>query len=379
MISETLSFRFHDWRRGPQPLHGADLAIYFGDRSAIDDGVAAFALARIFPGAHIIGCSTGGQIEAGQVALDGATALALKFEDTRVRSASVDIEHSGQSEACGERLADALAAPDLAAVFVLSDGLKVNGSRLAQGLSRRLGPSVKLTGGLAGDGASFLETSVGVDDRPRAGRIGAVGFYGERIRVGAGSAGGWDIFGPRRHITASRDNVLLELDGEPALDLYERYLGEEAAELPGSGLYFPLRIADPDRPERRLARTILAIDREARSLTFAGDMPEGWTAQLMRGFHERLVAGAADAARMAAASADEGVGERAAILVSCIGRRLLLGQSAQDEVQAAGEALGEATRCVGFYSYGELAPQAGAAGCELHNQTMTITTLAEAA
>ena len=379
MISESLAYSSSGWRRGAEPLPSADLAIYFGERSAIENGEAAADLARLFPGAHTIGCSTGGQIAGDEVALDGVAALALKFDSTRVGAASVDVAGADQSEDCGEQLAQMLDAPDLAAVFVLSDGLKVNGSRLAQGLSRRLGPKVSLSGGLAGDDAYFVTTCVGVDDAPRCGRIGAIGFYGSRIRVGSGSAGGWDIFGPRRHITASDGNVLKELDGEPALDLYERYLGEEAEDLPGSALYFPLRIADPAQPERRLVRTVLGIDREARSVTFAGDMPQGWTAQLMRGMQDRLVAGAAEAARLAALSQSGALGDRVAILISCIGRRLLLGQSTVDEVQAATEILGGSTRCVGFYSYGELAPQAGASGCELHNQTMTITTFAEAA
>jgi hypothetical protein len=132
-------------------------------------------------------------------------------------------------------------------------------------------------------------------------------------------------------MTRSRGNVLFEFDGGPALDLYERYLGEEEARgLPGSGLLFPLRIFDPERPDHDIVRTILAVDHQARSMTFAGDVPEGWTAQLMRGNFDRLAAGAAMAARQAAAqcrgengSGENRSGDQVAILVSCIGRRLL--------------------------------------------------------
>jgi hypothetical protein len=273
-----------------------------------------------------------------------------------------------------------LAAPDLAGIFVLSDGLNVNGSELVAGITGAVGKGVSVTGGLAGDGADFRETLVGADCAPCKHVVGAVGFYGPAIRIGHGSAGGWDEFGPRRQITRSRGNVLFEFDDEPALDLYERYLGEEEAQgLPGSGLLFPLRIFDPERPDHDIVRTILAVDREARSMTFAGDVPEGWTAQLMRGNFDRLAAGAALAARQAVDGVGENrSGDQVAILVSCIGRRLLMGQHTADELEAARAEFGPRISQLGFYSYGEISPHRVSGVCELHNQTMTVTTIAEA-
>jgi hypothetical protein len=266
-------------------------------------------------------------------------------------------------------------------VFVLSDGLNVNGSELVAGITQVIGPQISLTGGLAGDGADFKETLVGGDCAPRARVVAGIGFYGSAIRVGHGSAGGWDLFGPRRQVTRSAGNVLFELDGEPALDLYERYLGpEESKGLPGSALLFPIQVYELARPDSAVVRTVLAVDRDARSMTFAGDLPQGWTAQLMRGNFDRLAAGAADAARQARTglkAKDED--ERFSILVSCIGRRLLMGQRTTDETEAAGAELGPNTPRLGFYSYGEISPHAKSGMCELHNQTMTVTTLAEVA
>jgi hypothetical protein len=227
----------------------------------------------------------------------------------------------------------------------------------------------------------FEQTLVGADCAPQPGCVAAVGFYGSAIRIGHGSAGGWDEFGPRRRITRSSGNVLYELDGEPALDLYERYLGEEDARgLPSTALLFPLLIRDPEQPDQDVVRTILAIDREARSMTFAGDVPEGWVAQLMRGNFDRLAAGAAEAARQARNGLGEhGDREGLAVLVSCIGRRLLMNQRIMDEVEAAGAELGSKFPRVGFYSYGEISPHGQAGVCQLHNQTMTVTALTEAA
>lgn len=358
----------------------ATLVFYFGPRRVLqEDGAWLKSLRSSFQSACLIGCTTGGQIKGDEIADDEIAALALSFDATGLRLAHETIADAAASRRCGGALGRSLAAPDLAGIFVLSDGLHVNGSALVAGIAEAVGTRVPVTGGLAGDGPDFRETLVGADDAPRSHVVAAVGFYGSALRIGHGSGGGWGPFGPRRRVTRSAGNVLYELDGEPALDLYERYLGDEAASLPSSGLLFPLRIYDPNRPDHDLVRTILAIDRDARSMTFAGDVPEGWVAQLMRGHFERLAMGAADAAVQARPRPAENSGDEAAILVSCIGRRLLMGQHSVDEVEAAGAELGPRTKRIGFYSYGEISPHPVSGMCQLHNQTMTITTFRETA
>jgi hypothetical protein len=367
------------WRAAEPEFIDANLVLYFGLRSSLADGARYAELKNIFGSAHVVGCSTGGQIRNNDVN-DDIAAIALRFERTRLGLAC-EAAAPGSSRACGEAVGHKLKAKDLAGIFVLSDGLNVNGSELVAGISSVVGPRIPLTGGLAGDSALFEETLVGADDMPRSGRVAAIGFYGGAVRIGHGSAGGWDEFGPRRKITRSSGNVLYELDGEPALDLYERYLGEEDARgLPGTALLFPLLIRDPAEPDQDVVRTVLAIDRQTRSMTFAGDMPEGWVAQLMRGSFDRLAAGAAEAARQARS----GLGEHSdrsgvALMVSCIGRRLLMDQHILDEVEAAGAELGAKIPRVGFYSYGEISPHGLAGVCQLHNQTMTVTAITEAA
>jgi hypothetical protein len=330
------------WAVAPGERTHADLVFFFGSRQALACGARYRELRAMYPDAHILGCSTGGQIRNQDVSDDEIAAAAIRFDATPLRVACEPAPAPERSRACGEAIGRALAAPSLVGIFVLSDGLNVNGSELVAGIIGAVGKQVSVTGGLAGDG---------------------------------------DEFGPRRQITRSRGNVLFEFDGEPALDLYERYLGEdEARGLPGSGLLFPLRIFDPERPDHDIVRTILAVDHQARSMTFAGDVPEGWTAQLMRGNFDRLAAGAAMAARQAA----DGVGpgrtgsDQVAILVSCIGRRLLMGQHTADELEAASAEFGPHIPQLGFYSYGEISPHRVSGVCELHNQTMTVTTIAEA-
>jgi hypothetical protein len=160
--------------------------------------------------------------------------------------------------------------------------------------------------------------------------------------------------------------------------LYERYIGEDVGGGTGSGVVYPLLISPPDRPERAAVRAILGMDRPSGAMTFAGDMPEGWMARLMRGTLDRLVLGAADAARQVSGGLPENaLGDRLALMVTCTGRLLLMGQRAVDEVAFARDELGPSVSCLGFYSYGEIAPAESSLGCELHNQTMTIVALAE--
>ena len=352
----------------------ADLLLAFGGTGAITDKSLWSDLATRHPGAIVLGCSTGGEIHGSDVLDESLSVTTLSFERTGLKSAQAGVDNASGSYDAGRRIGDMLAANDLRTIFVLSDGTRVNGSELIRGMRARTGNDVVITGGLAGDGPRFGTTYVGLNDTPAPGRIAAVGFYGDAIAVGHGSAGGWDVFGPERRITRSSGNVLYELDGKPALDLYKRYLGEDAKRLPGSALLFPLKVFPSNRPDEALTRTIVGVDEDARALIFAGDMPEGHYAQLMRGNFDRLVEGAADAAYQAALPEP---GDRVAVLVSCIGRKLLLGQRICEEVEAVQDVFGDSTALTGFYSYGEVSPHAATNCAELHNQTMTITVFGE--
>jgi hypothetical protein len=383
---QTVSVHWREdtgWRAGGVSGFKADLVLYFGGRETLAHADRHHELKALYPQAILLGCSTGGQIEGDDIDDSGLSGLAVSFARTRLAIARTDGCAGTNCQASGAALAEELAAratvgEPLAGIFVLSDGLLVNGSQLVRGMLDIVGRDLPIMGGLAGDGADFTQTLVAADAVPQPGVIAALGFYGDSIRIGHGSAGGWDVFGPRRRVTRSEGNVLLELDGEPALDLYKRYLGEEAAGLPGTALLFPLLLSDPARPDHEVVRTILAVDHDARSLTFAGDVPQGWSAQLMRGNFDRLSEGAAEAARAARNPFADG-SDSLAVMISCIGRRLLMGQRITEELEAALGELPQGIPTIGFYSYGEISPHKASGFCELHNQTMTVMTLSEAA
>lgn len=362
----------------PRDMDGADtLALAFTTLPAPTAALLLRELREALPEACVLGCSTSGEIHDGGVHDEGLTLTLTRFQHTRLQRAAAPLEGPDASVQAGERLAQALNAPDLVAVFVLSDGLQTNGTALARGLRAHLHPQVVVTGGLAGDGDRFAHAWVVQDDAPQTGWATAVGLYGRRVRVSHGCDGGWTDFGPERRVTRARENVLYELDGQPALALYKRYLGERAAGLPGAALLFPLAIRRAGHGHGEpLVRTILGIDEATQSMTFAGDVPEGSIARLMRASTERLL----DSAGLAGQQAGRDLpadAQALALSVSCVGRRLVLGERTDDEVEMVQGALPAGTAHAGFYAYGEIAPSLAGGAADLHNQTMTVTVFCE--
>lgn len=357
----------------------ADLLLVFGARMLLEDEALFPALRQACPAALITGCSTAGEIFGTEVHDDSIVITAVCFAATRVHLVCSTLTETAQSRLAGANLSDQLLGERnhlaLRHVLVLSDGLQVNGSELVQGLRDCLPQGVNTTGGLAGDGAVFGSTVVMTNAPARTGVIAAIGFYSERLHVGYGSVGGWDTFGPERHITRAEGNVLFELDGESALGLYKTYLGAQAANLPSSALLFPLALYLP-HASTYVVRTVLGVDEATQSLTFAGDMPQGSHVQLMKSNLNRLVDGAIEAAGDNLAQLGTHLPELA-ILISCVGRKLVLKQRTEEETEGVADLLGAQATLAGFYSYGEIAPHSAFTRCELHNQTMTVTTFSE--
>lgn len=359
------------WPQVPSEVAQAHLVLVFAEAGYFQSAACYDDLRARFPVARIVGCSSSGSVMGAEITDGDVVATAVRLDRSRVRVATVDLSAEVDAAAAGGRLMAELTEPDLRHVFVLSDGLLVNGSALTDGLNRTGVPG---TGGLAGDGSRFAKTWVMADGPATSGRIAAIGFYGD-ITVGAGCFAGWVEFGAERVVTRSVGNVVYEIDDQPALQLYKKYLGEFAAQLPASGLRFPLSVR-PRGDGAPLIRTLLAVDEAAQSLTFAGDVPQGQLCKLMRTDLESLIASAGMAAQ--AARTDRGPDVPGlCLIVSCVGRRLVMGQLTEEELDIVRDTLGAGTHITGFYSYGELAPAGHAPSCSLHNQTMTMTTLYE--
>jgi hypothetical protein len=360
---------------GEKELKNAQLVLAFGQRKVISEATQFDQIKKRYPKADIVLCSTAGEIIGTEVSDDSISVTAVAFKKTTVVCKEVSIKKIEQSYESGKKLASLLPQKGLTHALLFSDGISVNGTDVSNGVMAALPESVSVTGGLVGDGPDFKKTVLGLNEIPSSGKIVIVGLYGKNLKVGYGSLGGWDAFGPNRVITKSQGSTLFELDDKPALSLYKKYLGDQAKELPSSGLLFPLCLEI--NKNTSVVRTLLSVNEKEESMTFAGTMPEGVETKLMKANFERLVDGATQAAHMSLGKTKKNKCQLA-ILVSCIGRKLVLKERIEEEVEAVQSIIGEQTPMCGFYSYGEICPTSPTQNqCQLHNQTMTVTVFRE--
>jgi hypothetical protein len=353
-----------------------NFVLLFGTYAHFESTGLAVKVSHMFPEALVIGCSTAGEISNDGVSDDTMVVTGCRFDHPDFKPVWAEFSDMEHTIDAGRGLANKLEHKNLSAVFLLGRGLDINGSALIEGLREVLGSKVTITGGLAGDGGRFQKTYTLLNGTVSSSRIVGFGIYGDSVKVAFGSMGGWEPFGPVRRVTKAKQNILFELDGEPALDIYKKYLGDKAKELPASGLLYPFAILKDNQDTSGIIRTILAVDENERSLTFAGDIPVNGLVRLMHASNQSLVKGAKDAAVATYKSVENQDEEGFGVLISCVGRKLIMGNEIEDELDAVRDTFGEST-IAGFYSYGEICAQTGFSECKLHNQTMTITYFSE--
>lgn len=354
----------------------AQLILIFGAVPALKDGSLLSHLRKVYPSAIFFGCSSAGEISGCRVFDDSLVAVAIRFEHTTLDYTSVKISDFKSGYDVGSHLANSFDKKGLKHVIVFSDALNINGSKLVDGIVDNLPENISLTGGMAGDPGELKETYVIHNDKIKSGIVSALGLYSDRLKIGYGSRGGWDPFGPYRLITRSKGNVVYEMDGKPALDLYKKYLGDHAKGLPATALFFPISLKDTPSSESGVVRAVLSVDEKNRSLSFAGEVPEGHYAQLTRANYDHMIDGAIEAAEIALDAAGAKKIDLV-ILVSCYARKMVMRQRTEEELEGVLGVFGDETTIVGFYSLGEISPFQPGMRSALHNQTMTITTIQE--
>lgn len=373
-INQAKRLKGGSWEFSENQLLKEPLVLIFGDRFLLESEDLLNEVRELYPEGHLIFGSTSGEIMETNVYEESITLTAIEFEKTNFTIVNENVSDHENIEKMGLAISNQFENEKLNHMFIVSDGSFVNGSDLIEGLESAKGFNASITGGLCGDGARFEKTLASYNENPKQGEVVAIGFYGKDLEVSYANFGGWTPFGPERTITKSEGNVLFEIDGKPALDLYKRYLGEKADELPQAALLYPLTVQQDDESEP-LVRTILNIDEEENSMILAGDVPMNSKVQLMISTVDDIAKGAFNAAKLA--MRDRKSKPELAILVSCVGRKLVLDQRTEDEIEEVAEIVGDQAKIAGFYSYGEMAPFAGKNECQLHNQTMTLTLLSE--
>lgn len=353
------------------------IVFFFAAPDLLHDPAFVEALTAQAKGLTMIGCSTAGELTEHGIASGSFSLLAIAFGQTEVRVAHQAVASSHDTHFAAEALAEQLKGPKLKAVIVFGPGTEINGSAIVNGLRTALGPGVIISGGLAADEARFKMTATLCDEAVSSRDLVAVGFYGDHVSVSCGSEGGWRPFGPARKVTKAVDNILYELDNKPALQLYKLYLGDKARQLPASGLSYPFAVLRPDRTTSGVIRSALNIDDADESIILAGNIDEGARVCLMHADTAALTQGAAQAAAEALRTHD-GVEEGGcALVVSCVGRKVVLGIDVDDEIEAVVDSFLPGIPVAGYYAYGEISTNSETGRTEMHNQTMTITYITE--
>ena len=373
---KLVKFKDKDWKYlTPEKKLKAPLVLVFGDRILLEKPNIFNDIKTMFPNGHIVFGSTSGDITAETVEENSITITAIEFEKSRFIIKTSNILNSeSNSYKTGYNLIKQLPDEGLKFVFVLSEGSFINGSQLTKGMNDATNNNVLITGGLCADAARFEKTIAAYNENPKQGEIVAIGFYGDTLEATFSIHGGWTPFGPERIVTKSSANILYELDNQPALDLYKKYLGEKSKELPGAALLYPLNVKS-NNEEQSIVRSILNIDEDSNAMILAGDIPENSKVQLMMTNVDNIANASERAAKQALELRKNK--PQLALLVSCIGRKLVLDQRVEEEIEEVVEVVGNQTTISGFYSYGEIAPFHGENTCQLHNQTMTITLISE--
>lgn len=352
----------------------ANLVLAFGERTFLESSSPYKKLRALYPNAQIVICSTSGQISNTNLVENSLVATSIQFEKSTIKVTEIDILLNSDIKELGNKIKEDLLSDDLKSILIISEGSFINGTELINELIFQTKESVPIFGGLAGDEYYFEKTVVGLNRDASPGKIVAIGFYGDALHFGFGSEGGWSDFGPEREVTHSDKNVLYKIGDRFALDLYKEYLGKYADELPGSSLYFPLSMKE-NKDSEPVVRTILSIDEEKKSMTFAGNIPNGSKVRLMKGNIDKLIDASYNAAEEIYSKQIKN--PELVLLVSCVGRKIVLGNRIEEEIEAVKEIFGDKMLVCGFYSYGEISPTLNKVACELHNQTMTLTTISE--
>ncbi len=337
----------------------------------------------------LVGCSTAGEIITSGPSKKSVVVMAIAAKGINFHlGVGKDIKKSAISagKELGKSLTQLTSNGKLA--LMLPDGLAGNGADIVRGLQDVLGDQFLIAGGAAGDDFLFKETYQYYNDTVMSDSVIGVMIDGD-VHFGIGVRHGWKPIGVSKKVTKSDGAVLYELDGKPAVHIYEEYFGKKAEELKVEPLArlaitYPLGLRIPNSDEYLIRDPITVGDKG--EITCAAEVREGSEINLMMGSKENAIAAAREAAEQCVlgVQARGGTSVTTAIIFNCIARDKVLAQNAKDEISAIKEVLGEQTEFIGFYTYGEQAPIAGqtiseekSCHAEFCNETVVIVGFGE--
>ncbi len=254
------------------------------------------------------------------------------------------------------------------AFMVVVSGIKRDGEQVVHGLLGEFPDQVPLFGGLAGDDAKFKETFAFTNSHVTSDGAIVCVFDNDRVAMEGLATSGWVGLGAPKTVTSSEGNVVFSIDGEPALDIYKKYLDIRDVDLPGIGMEYPLQVMRDDGTH--VLRAVVGVDFERRALVFAGAVPQNARVRFSSSPGFETV----DHARRDFETFAQAGGPPPDLLVffSCIARHAALGPMVEDEIRAA-QRIWNAPG-LGFFTYGEIGKNL-VGRCDFYNETCALVLL----
>ena len=321
-------------------------------------------LVRLLPNACIIGTTTSGEIIEGKAKMHTTVLAFSLFEHTKIRTYASKIYKSSEETANAliSQFCTVEEKPRVAISFV--DGLHINGEAFIDTLGK-YHESLIIAGGLSGDNANFQQTVVFTEKEILPSGAVVALLYNEHLQVATKASFGWESVGKSMMVTRAEGNIIYEIDGECAVDIYGKYLGEDIARnLPQIGVEFPLIVK---KHGMEIPRAPLSKSSDG-SLVFAGSIHTGDKVTFGYGNLQAILQYGQSVYE------DHQVQKSESIFVySCMARLQLLGENVNDELLP----LQSICNVTGFFTYGEFYVESVNHKCELLNETMTILALSE--
>ncbi len=334
-------------------------------------------------GAPIVGGSAAGEITSWATVYDAVSVMAVSADKIKF-TVGCGTGVSKDSFKAGAMAAESVIKnnqgkkPKL--FIMIPDGMTGNGEAIVEGVKSVLGRDFPIIGGSTGDDYLFKKTYEYCGDKIMTDAVVGVGLSG-KFSFGFGIRHGWEPVGLPLKVTKVNGVKLQEVDGKPALKIYQEYFGKRASELIEEPLArmaytYPLGLTVQGSDELLIRDPVRA--NKKGEITMAAAIPQGTTIRLMLGDRESAIRAAKQAAKIAKAQL-QGRPARLILMFNCMARNKLLGVRCNEENQTVQKTIGADVPMLGFYTYGEQGPLLGKQGTPtyFHNETMTLLVIGE--
>lgn len=316
--------------------------------------------ANHFPLASLIGVTTDGEIKDGYVSTNKTVISFTIFETTHLKT-YISNAFETYYEA-GKNLALDLIEDETKVIIAFIDGLSGNGESFLNGIDA-INKNTIISGGLAGDNATFTKTYVFTKEEIFTEGVVGVALNSSSLNVFTDYSFSWQAIGKTLKITNAKKNRVYTIDDRTAVDTYNYYLGNDiGSKLPKVGIEFPLII---ERDGVKIARAVIAKENDG-SLIFAGNLKNSDKVRFGYGDADIILAETQKHIDML-----DNVPVESIFIYSCMARRRFIPLEIEYETLVYNQIASTS----GFFTYGEFFSTKNTK--QLLNQSMSVLALSE--